>query len=239
MVWPWTLTFWPQNVIRSSVSQDAPVTKVWRKSVNRYWRYCGNIKLPRESRTHGRRHGRTTRKHIASAGAYRRRRLKKLLIVYLTVWLVWGRESGLSQSMKNMSTIDWPIRRWITSQNLNKSAITRYMTYTELCGSTIISTVLWPCVPKPQNHYNITKTADSSKAELLYINNMYISIKSQSKYNSLKYKTKNSTVRDWRLTPPVSQGRPSSKSRDTKTRTDIKNKKSGPNKFRYCPVVKE
>jgi len=73
MVWPWTLTFWPKNVIRSSVSQDAPVTKVWRKSVNRYWRYRGNIKLLRESRTHGR----TTRKHIASAGAYRRRRLKK------------------------------------------------------------------------------------------------------------------------------------------------------------------
>jgi len=57
------------------------VTKVWRKSVNRYWRYRGNIKLPRESRMHGctdaRRHGRMTRKHIASAGAYRRRRLKK------------------------------------------------------------------------------------------------------------------------------------------------------------------
>jgi len=80
MVWPWTLTFWPKNEIRSSVSQDAPVTKVWRKSVNRYWRYRGNIKLPRESRTdgrmHGQRHGRTTRKHIASAGAYRRWRLK-------------------------------------------------------------------------------------------------------------------------------------------------------------------
>jgi len=66
------------------VSQDAPVTKVWRKSVNRYWRYRGNIKLPRESRTDGRthgqmdgqRHGRTTQKHIASAGVYRRRRLK-------------------------------------------------------------------------------------------------------------------------------------------------------------------
>ena len=64
------------------MSQDAPVTKVWRKSVNRYWRYRGNIKLPREShtdaRTHfGQRHGRTTRKHIASAGAYRQRRLNK------------------------------------------------------------------------------------------------------------------------------------------------------------------
>jgi len=34
-------------------------------------------KLPRESRTDGRTHGRTTRKHIASAGAYQRRRLKK------------------------------------------------------------------------------------------------------------------------------------------------------------------
>jgi len=33
-------------------------------------------KLPRESRTDRQRHGRTTRKHIASAGAYWRRRLK-------------------------------------------------------------------------------------------------------------------------------------------------------------------
>ena len=76
MVWPWTLTFWPQNLIGSSLSRDAPVTKVWRKSVNRYWRYRGNIKPPGESRTDGQRHGRTTRKHITSAGAYRRRRLK-------------------------------------------------------------------------------------------------------------------------------------------------------------------
>ena len=81
MLWPWPLTFWPQNLISSSLSRDAPVTKVWRKSVNRYWRYRGNIKLPRESRTHGRSHGRTTRKHIASAGAYRRRRLKKIFLV--------------------------------------------------------------------------------------------------------------------------------------------------------------
>jgi len=34
-----------QNVIRSSVSQDAPVTKVWRKFINRYWRYSGNVKI--------------------------------------------------------------------------------------------------------------------------------------------------------------------------------------------------
>jgi len=86
MPWPWTLTFWPQNLISSSLSRDAPVTKVSRKSVNRYWRYRGNIKLPRESWTHGRTHARTdgrmhgrmTRKHIASAGAYRRRRLKNI-----------------------------------------------------------------------------------------------------------------------------------------------------------------
>jgi len=134
MVWPWTLTFWPQNVIRSSVFQNAPVTKVGRKSINRYWRYSGNMKIwdafghavilnfdlltpksnqfisvPRctsdeswakirqqileisrkhktttwitdartDTRTHGRRHGWTTRKHIASAGAYQRQRLKK------------------------------------------------------------------------------------------------------------------------------------------------------------------
>jgi len=40
-------------------NHDAPVTKVWRKFVNRYWRYRGNIKLPRESRTDGRTDGRT------------------------------------------------------------------------------------------------------------------------------------------------------------------------------------
>jgi len=27
------------------VSQDAPVTKVWRKSINRYWKYSGNMKI--------------------------------------------------------------------------------------------------------------------------------------------------------------------------------------------------
>jgi len=59
MPWPWTLTFWPQNLISSSLSRDAPVTKVWRKSVNRYWRYRGNMKLPRESRTDGRTDART------------------------------------------------------------------------------------------------------------------------------------------------------------------------------------
>jgi len=101
MVWPWTLTFWPKNVIRSIVSQDAPVTKVWRKSVNRYWRYRGNIKLPRESRTHGRTHGQTTRKHIASAGAYRRRRLKKPLVtVVAMLWQLLVRERSALATIK-------------------------------------------------------------------------------------------------------------------------------------------
>ena len=36
-----TLTFGPKNLISSSLSQDAPVTKVWGKSINRYWRYHG------------------------------------------------------------------------------------------------------------------------------------------------------------------------------------------------------
>jgi len=56
--------------------------QVWRKSVNRYWRYRGNIKLPRESRTDGRTDSGTDGRpeNIASAGAYRRRRLKKTKI---------------------------------------------------------------------------------------------------------------------------------------------------------------
>jgi len=54
-----TLNFDLLTQKRNQVSQDAPVTKVWRKSVNRYWRYRGNMKLPRESRTHGRTAART------------------------------------------------------------------------------------------------------------------------------------------------------------------------------------
>ena len=78
MPWPWTLTFWPQNLISSSLSRDAAVTKVWRKSVNRYWRYRGNIKLPRESRADGRTHARTDGRpeNIASAGGGLKKRSK-------------------------------------------------------------------------------------------------------------------------------------------------------------------
>ena len=80
MVWPWTLTFWPKNVIRSSMSQDAPVTKVWRKSwileISRKHKTTTWITDRRtDVRTHGQRHGWTTWKHIASAtGAYSLRR---------------------------------------------------------------------------------------------------------------------------------------------------------------------
>jgi len=42
-MWPWPLTFWHQNLTSSSLSKDAPMTKVWRKSINGYWRYRGNI----------------------------------------------------------------------------------------------------------------------------------------------------------------------------------------------------
>ena len=60
MPWPWTLTFWPQNLISSSLSRDAPVTKIWRKSVNKYWRYRGNKTTTwnTDGRTHGRTHSR-------------------------------------------------------------------------------------------------------------------------------------------------------------------------------------
>jgi len=47
IMWPWTSTFWPPNLISSSLFQDAPTTQVWRKSINRYWRYRGNIKHSR------------------------------------------------------------------------------------------------------------------------------------------------------------------------------------------------
>jgi len=78
MPWPWTFDLLTPKSNQFISVRDAPVTKVWRKSVNRYWRYRGNIKLPRESRTDGRTHGRTTRKHIASTGAYLRPRLKNV-----------------------------------------------------------------------------------------------------------------------------------------------------------------
>jgi len=128
MPWPWTLTFWPQNLNSSSLSRDAPVTKVWRKSVNRYWRYRGNIKLPRESRTHartharthGRRHGRTTRKHIASAGAYRRRRLKKLTYKWNAGWQAYFISGVLEQYFSIWKiTVKLDIARWQLSPTSN------------------------------------------------------------------------------------------------------------------------
>jgi len=40
--WPWPLNFSQQNLISSSFSQDAPLTKVCRKSVKAYRRYHRN-----------------------------------------------------------------------------------------------------------------------------------------------------------------------------------------------------
>jgi len=65
----WPLTFWPQNIISSSLSQDALLTKVWRKSTNAHHR-C----VETTPRTDGRTHGWTTQKHNASAAL--RHRLK-------------------------------------------------------------------------------------------------------------------------------------------------------------------
>jgi len=63
-MWPWPLTFWPQDPISSSRS---PMTKNMQKSINRYWRYRRNIVTDiqmdwRTDRKHGQRHA----KHIAS-----------------------------------------------------------------------------------------------------------------------------------------------------------------------------
>jgi len=35
VLWPWPLTFRPQNLISSSLSKEASTTKVWRKSIHR------------------------------------------------------------------------------------------------------------------------------------------------------------------------------------------------------------
>jgi len=43
MIWPWPWPLTPQNLISSSLSQDAPMTKVWQKSITRYWSYHRNI----------------------------------------------------------------------------------------------------------------------------------------------------------------------------------------------------
>ena len=58
-----TLVNWPltQNLISSSLAQDAPMTKVWRKSINRYWRYRGNIM---DARPHWRTYGRMEWTHV-------------------------------------------------------------------------------------------------------------------------------------------------------------------------------
>jgi len=55
-LWPWPFTFWPQNLISSSLPRDAP-----------------NLYILEYDHTHGRTDGQTSRKHKA-VGANRRRR---------------------------------------------------------------------------------------------------------------------------------------------------------------------
>jgi len=78
IMWPWPSTFWSQNLISSPLSQDASVTKVWRKSVNRYWRYCGNIVS--DAWTEGRTEQCKT--HGLWRLLCRQRRLKNIPVVY-------------------------------------------------------------------------------------------------------------------------------------------------------------
>jgi len=42
MLWPWPVTFWPQNLIISFLSQAALWTKVWWKCSDVHHRYRGN-----------------------------------------------------------------------------------------------------------------------------------------------------------------------------------------------------
>jgi len=62
--WPWNLNFWSQNVKCSSLSQNAPTLKVWRKYVKYFSRHCVNN--VRDAQTDGCTHARTARKHNAA-----------------------------------------------------------------------------------------------------------------------------------------------------------------------------
>jgi len=45
---PWTLIFWPENSKPSSLSQNAPMLKVWRKYVQHFSRYrVNNVRYAR------------------------------------------------------------------------------------------------------------------------------------------------------------------------------------------------
>jgi len=74
-------------------TSDKSLAKIRQQILEISW----NIKLLHESRTHGQRHGRTTRKHIASDGAYGRRRLKNTIAATFKDFLgrLWGRPGHL------------------------------------------------------------------------------------------------------------------------------------------------
>ena len=38
-MWPWPLTFWPQNVISTSTTRNISVTKIWWNSLHWFFRY--------------------------------------------------------------------------------------------------------------------------------------------------------------------------------------------------------
>jgi len=57
-------------------TSDKSLAKIRQQLLEISWKHKTTTRIM-DGRTDGQRHGRTTRKHIASAGAYRRRRLKK------------------------------------------------------------------------------------------------------------------------------------------------------------------
>ena len=69
---PWPFTIWPQNLISSSLSQDAPMTTVWIKPINRLleisWKHIVSD-TQANGQTDTRNHRLRQAKHIAS-GAY-------------------------------------------------------------------------------------------------------------------------------------------------------------------------
>jgi len=80
--WPWTLTFWIQNLKRSSLSQKCEMLKVWCKYVQYFSRYCvSNVRDAQTDRqTHVLRNSQKTlclRPHIVhSVGMYNQQLLQ-------------------------------------------------------------------------------------------------------------------------------------------------------------------
>ena len=58
LLWPWPLTFWPQNVIITSTIRNISVTKIWWNSLHWFLRYGVHKVGLTDSRTHARTHAR-------------------------------------------------------------------------------------------------------------------------------------------------------------------------------------